>query len=57
MRFHFKAISMHPYWVADAVLAVHIEAALDDMDDLAVVRYRDRTRLLKTGRLEAFRCK
>ncbi len=41
MRFHFKTVAVHAQRVADAILPVHGEAALDDVDDLAVVRDGD----------------
>src|SRR5215207_6703407 len=38
--FHFQAIAMHPFRVADPILAIYGEPALDDMDDLTVMRDR-----------------
>ena len=42
MRFHFQPKTVHAHRLADAILAVNREAALDDMNDLAVVGDGDR---------------
>jgi len=38
VRFHFHSEAVHTNWLADAVLSVDGEAALDDVDNFAVVR-------------------
>src|ERR1700690_1723205 len=45
MHFHLETIAMHSNRSADALLAVHAKAALDDMNDLSVVWNRNRARL------------
>src|SRR6185503_19983178 len=47
MCLHFKTIPMHTIRIANAVLAVYGEPALDDMDDLTVMRNGNGTRLFE----------
>ncbi len=42
MGLHLQAVAVHADRHADAFLPVHVKAALDDVDDLAVVRDGDR---------------
>jgi hypothetical protein len=48
MRLYLQAIAMHALRVADPILPVNRIAALDHMDDFAVIRNRDRTRLIQS---------
>src|SRR6202142_4577078 len=50
MRFDLKTRAVHIKRGADASLAVHDEAALDDMHDLTVMRNGDRTGLVESPR-------
>jgi hypothetical protein len=48
MRFHLEAIAMHPFRIANTILSIDGEAALDHMNDLAIVRNGDSTRLIQS---------
>ena len=48
MRFHFETIAMHPFRVADAILSVNGKSALDDVNDLAIMRDRHCACLLES---------
>src|SRR5574339_175 len=38
VRFHFEPIAMHTLRIANPILSVHTKAALDHMDDFAIMR-------------------
>src|SRR5262245_45681260 len=47
MCFHFAPIRMHSFWIADTILTIHTNTALDHMDDFAIMWDRYRTRLIE----------